>query len=183
MSRRSLLVAWGIAVLLTSCQASSAEPATGRLEARWTGADSGKLKVRARATWCAPGRLLEVTGVDSDAGLGLAIYPVDTPARGTYPVFSPVRDSLRRPSVAVGVRWFTETEIKAYQSDSGTLSLTRRDGALYGNLDARLRAPTTPETIRVTGSFQGVPMTLDSTRCARDSVGTDSISTDSMPDD
>lgn len=178
---RSLLVAFTAGMAGLACPATSAEPSTGRLEATWIGADTGKLKVRAHAIWCAPGRLLELTGVDSDAGMGLAVYPTDSLASGPYAAFNPAKDTLHRPAVAVGVRWYTETEIKGYQSDSGALSLTRRDKTLEGSIDARMHATTSPETIRVTGTFSGVPVTLDSTRCSADSVKTDSVQKDSAP--
>ena len=164
-----------------SCEASSAEPNSGHLEARWVGADTGKLKVRARANWCAPARLLELIGADSDAGMGLAVYPAESLASGPYAAFDPVKETLHRPGVAVGVRWFTETEIKGYQSDSGAVSLTRRDGTLDGSIDARMHASSSPETIRVTGTFRGVPLTVDSTRCAESVQVADSVRKDSAP--
>jgi hypothetical protein len=180
---KSLLIAFTAGMAGLSCQATSAESSSGRLEATWIGADTGKIKVRAHATWCAPGRLLELTGVDSDAGMGLAVYPADSLASGPYAAFNPAKDTLHRPAVAVGVRWFTETEIKGYQSDSGALSLTRRDGTLEGSIDARMHATTSPETIRVTGTFHGVPVTLDSTRCAADSIKAESVKADSVQKD
>ncbi|HEU5155354.1 MAG TPA: hypothetical protein VFU03_11530, partial [Gemmatimonadales bacterium] len=82
----------------------------------------------------------------------------------------PRLDSLKRPRTAVGIRWFTETQIKGYQGDSGGLKLSWREGKLDGTLDAKLHAATTPETIRVTASFHRVPVVTDSTRCYSDSV-------------
>ena len=152
-------------VHLTACHGSAAGPSAGRLQAKWAGSDSGKLNAEARATWCAPGRLLEVIGVDSDAGMGLAIYPSDSLSDGEFPVTDPRHDSLSRPRTAVGIRWVTETQIKGYQGDSGGLKLSWRGGKLDGTLDAKLHAAATPETIRVTASFHGVPVVTDSTRC------------------
>jgi hypothetical protein len=150
------------------------------MHAQWTGSDSGKLNSPARATWCAPGRLLEVIGVDSDAGLGLAVYPSDSLSDGDYPVADPRQDSLKRPRSAVGIRWFTETQIKGYQGDSGGLWLTRGRGTLDGLLEAKLHAAGTPETIRVSASFRGVPLVSDSSRCHTDSV---TAASDSAPED
>jgi hypothetical protein len=120
-------------------------------------------------------------GVDSDAGLGLAIYPSDSLTEGEYPVTVPGADSAQRPRAAVGIRWFTETQIKGYQGDSGGLKLTRRERTLDGTLEAKLHASATPETIRVTASFRGVPLVTDSTRCRSDSATV--APADSAPED
>ena len=157
-------------MLLAACHGSAAGPSAGQLQAKWAGSDSGKLNAKARATWCAPGRLLEVMAVDSDAGLGLAIYPSESVSTGEYPVAGPAPDSAQRPRAAVGIRWFTETQIKGYQGDSGWIMLTKRDGVLEGGLEARLHAVATPETIRVMATFRSVPLVTDSTRCRSDSV-------------
>jgi hypothetical protein len=168
-------------MLLAGCHGSAAGPSAGQLQAKWAGSDSGKLIAKARATWCAPSRLLEVIGVDSDAGLGLAIYPSDSVSDGEFPVMDPRRDSLQRPRTAVGIRWFTETQIKGYQGDSGGLKLTRRERLLDGALEAKLHAAGTPETIRVSASFRGVPLVADSARCRSDSVTAEPA--DSAPED
>jgi hypothetical protein len=170
----------GFVMLLTACHGTAAGPSAGRLQAKWAGSDSGKLNAKARATWCPPGRLLEVIGVDSDAGMGLAIYPSDSVSDGEFPVTDPRRDSLSRPRTAVGIRWFTETQIKGYQGDSGGLKLTRRERVLDGALEAKLHAAGTPETIRVSASFRGVPLVSDSSRCHSDSV---TAAADSAPED
>ena len=164
------LIVFGTAMLLTACHGSAAGPSAGQLHAKWAGSDSGKLIATARATWCAPGRLLEVIGVDSDAGMGLAIYPSDSVSDGEYPVMDPRLDSLQRPRSAVGMRWFTETQIKGYQGDSGWIMLTRHDRMLEGGLEVRLHAVSTPETIRVMATFRGVPLMADSARCRSDSA-------------
>jgi hypothetical protein len=174
-------IMFGAAIIASACQGSSAGPSAGRLQARWAGSDSGKLNAKARATWCVPGRLLEVMGVDSDAGLGLAIYPSDSLTDGEYPVTVPGVDSTKRPRAAVGIRWFTETQIKGYQGDSGGIKLTRSAKRLDGTLEAKLHAASTPETIRVTASFRGVPLVIDSTGCRSDSVT--GAPTDSAPED
>ncbi|HSR90191.1 MAG TPA: hypothetical protein VLK88_02715 [Gemmatimonadales bacterium] len=171
----------GAVILLAGCHGSAAGPSAGQLQAKWAGSDSGKLIAKARATWCAPGRLLEVIGVDSDAGLGLAIYPSDSVSDGDFPVMDPRQDSLQRPRTAVGMRWFTETQIKGYQGDSGGLKLTRRQRLLDGALEAKLHAAGTPETIRVSASFRGVPLVTDSARCRSDSVTAEPD--DSAPED
>jgi hypothetical protein len=176
------LVTLGAVILLAACHGSASGPSAGHLQAKWAGSDSGKLTAKARAVWCAPGRLLEVIGVDSDAGLGLAIYPSDSVMEGEFPVMDPRQDSLQRPRTAVGIRWFTETQIKGYQGDSGGLKLTRRERVLDGALEAKLHAAGTPETIRVNASFRGVPLVTDSSaRCRSGSVTGEPA--DSAPED
>ena len=174
------MITLGSVSLLIACHGSAAGPSAGRLQAKWAGSDSGKLNAKAHATWCAPDRLLEIIGVDSDAGMGLAIYPSDSLAEGDFPVADPRLDSLKRPRTTVGIRWFTETQIKGYQGDSGGLKLTRRERVLDGALEAKLHAAGTPETIRVSASFRGVPLVSDSSRCHSDSV---TAAADSAPED
>jgi hypothetical protein len=174
------LILLGAMVLAVGCKKVSTGLSAGRMHAQWAGSDSGKLDTKARATWCPPGRLLEVIGVDSDAGLGLAVYPPDTLSDGDYPVADPRLDSVKRPRSAVGIRWFTETQIKGYQGDSGGVFLTRGGHTLDGLLEAKLHAAGTPETIRITASFRGVPLAIDSTRCHSDSV---TAAPDSAPED
>lgn len=179
MNGRAIVL--GAVVLASGCKGVSAGLSSSRLHAKWAGADSGKLIAKARATWCPPDRLLEIIAVDSDAGLGIAVYPSDSLSDGDYRVADPRVDSLKRPRSAVGIRWFTETQIKGYQGDSGGVYLNRNRGKLDGMLEAKLHGAGTPETIRVTASFRGVPLVLDSTRCRSDSVTTQRA--DSAPED
>jgi hypothetical protein len=146
-----------LVVLLTLNGCRKTQGAAGRLEARWTGADSGKIAGSARALWCPEDTLLKLTVVRGDAGFGLALYPLDTLGSGLFEVSNP-RDSASRPRAAVAVRWFTDQAIAGYQGDSGTVTVTRRDSMLDGQLDASMHATSGVKAIRLTGTFRGVPV-------------------------
>lgn len=129
----------------------------GKLSASWIGADTGKLSARPRAVFCTGGNRLELTAVKGDAGVGLAIYPVAAVVPGSYDAFDPVADSIKRPGVAGAARWFTEREIDAYQSDWGSLQLTRDGQGFAGVFALHMRKIGGAEdSIVLNGRFSGV---------------------------
>jgi hypothetical protein len=111
-----------------------------RLNAAWIGSDTGKISAPAAASWCPVAGRLEVKAVKGDMGFGLVLYPVSDLAAGTYPAFDPGVDSVRRPGAAAAARWFTEQDIVGYQSDSGSVELTREDERLQLRFGFRLRS-------------------------------------------
>lgn len=154
-------------LLVLACRRGGDAPegAGGRLEARWTGADTGALRAPARAGWCAEAARLELAAIREDEGMGLALYPLDSLGPGTYPAFDPGVDTTPRPGVAAAARWYTDPAIVGYQSDSGSLTLTRAGAALTGEFGFRLTDLTREDTIRLTGRFQDVvpgPCRVDS---------------------
>ncbi len=129
----------------------------GRLEARWTGADSGKISAPAAAEWCAHRLLLEIRAIQGDTGLALALYAVDTIASDSYRVVEPTRADSARPVAGIALRLFSQTAIKGYQGDSGTVLLERSgSGQLSGSLAARARSVQNGEQIRLSGKFERV---------------------------
>jgi hypothetical protein len=129
----------------------------GRLEARWTGADSGKISAPAVAEWCADRLLLEIRAIQGDTGLAMALYPVDTVVSDSYPVVEPSRADSAPPSASVALRLFSQTAIKGYQGDSGAVLLKRSgSGQLSGSLAARARSVLTGQQIRLSGRFDRV---------------------------
>jgi hypothetical protein len=129
----------------------------GKLSASWIGSDTGKLTAPPRAVFCREGSRLELLALNGDAGLGLAIYPVSEVAAGAYDGFEPGADSIRRPGVTAAVRWFTEKEVEAYQSDWGSLALTRDGPRIAGNFALHMRKVGEAEdSILLNGRFSGV---------------------------
>jgi hypothetical protein len=146
--------------------------AAGRLSANWIGADTGKLNGPARAGWCDDDHRLELTAVQGDAGVGLALYPVADLRPGTYAASLPAADSTpHRPGVTGAARWFTDKAIAAYQSDSGALELSVSRGTLAGTFDFHMHALDGTDTVRLSGRFSGVRPGV----CAADSLP-DSVS-------
>jgi uncharacterized protein involved in copper resistance len=129
----------------------------GKLTAAWVGADTGKLTARPRAVFCAGESRLELTATNGDAGVGLAIYPDSELAAGTYDGFDPGVDSIRRPGVTGAARWFTERAIEAYQSDWGSLQLTRNGASISGDFALHMRKlGEEKDSIILNGRFSGV---------------------------
>jgi hypothetical protein len=147
----------GLAVLfiVAACKGSTGhKPGTGKLEAHWTGSDTGKISVTARAEWCGRDRFLEIRGVRGDTGLALALFPRDTVVPGRYQVRTlPLPDSTR-PAASVGLRLFAQTAIKGFQGDSGSVQLRRSTpGVFSGEIDARARSVSGIQRVHVTGTF------------------------------
>lgn len=149
----------------------------GQIEAKWGGRDSGRVSAPARGAWCPPAKLFKLTGVKDDAGVGLAIYPVDSLTSGDYPVIDPGSDSTTRPRSVLAVRWFTEQEIQGYQGDTGIVSITRKGSMVAGRIDATMFRAATYDTIHLSGTFRAVRMSDDSDVCAVDSVQADTADT------
>lgn len=154
--RHARVAGWGLAAIALGaggCQQLGAGPT---LEAAWTGSDTGRIAVRPSVAWCEGAGVLTVAGVREDLGFGLAIYPNGEPQGGAYPVFDPGVDTTTRPGVAAAARWFTETALQGFQSDSGALELQARAGALEGLFQFRMRSLDGKDTIDVQGRLRGI---------------------------
>ena len=102
-----------------------------------------------------------------DTGVGIVLYPADTVEAGKYSVHRPdVADTARHPSAAVGLRWFSQTSVLGFQSDSGELTLEPRpDGSLAGRFTAGAHAMGSKGQLRITGSFDGLRPTRAGPTC------------------
>ena len=154
-------------------------PRGGTLEVQWVGGDTGKLVAPAVAEWCDSLRLLELRAVRGDTGIALALYPAESVTAGRYPMGRPERGDSTRPSSALALRWFTETSIRGFQSDSGSVSIAGGGpGAVGGSFAARLRSTTEGSRLSVTGSFRGLTVRPAPAECA----GVAKVPADSEPD-
>jgi hypothetical protein len=167
-------------ILMAACsRAEPATPAGGSLEVRWVGSDTGKLVAPAVAEWCDSLRMLEVRAVHGDTGIALVLYPTDSVTPGRYPLVPPQRRDSTRPSAALAVRWFAETSIRGFRSDSGAVRVAALGpGAGSGAFGARLRSATEGSLLRLTGSFQGLTVRRAPAECA----GVVQSPDDTMPD-
>ena len=146
-------------LLLAACdQSGSQQLQAGRLDAHWTGADTGKISAPAAAEWCGDRRLLEIRAVQGDTGLGLALFAMDSIATDSYPVVDPSRADSSPPSARVALRLFSQTAVKGFQGDSGTVILKRSgsSGPLSGTVSARARSVLNGQQIRLRGRFERV---------------------------
>lgn len=158
---------WTLALMAAQVACHEAPAgSSGTLAATWIGADTGRFSGRARAVWCPGSRTLEIIAIKEDAGVGLVLYPLTDLHPAEFPAFDVSRDSVRRPGAAVAMRWFTESAIKAYRSDSGTVTLQQVGDRAAGLFAVHLRPLTGSGGIDLHGTFRAVPMGPDSARCA-----------------
>jgi hypothetical protein len=144
--------------LLAACGKWESQPApAGWLEARWTGADSGKISAPAAAEWCAERLLLEIRAIHGDTGVAVGVYSMDSIAADSYRVVEPTRADSAPPSARVALRLFSATAVKGYQGDSGTVVLEGSgSGQVSGRLAARARSVLNGDQIRLSGRFDRV---------------------------
>lgn len=155
-----------------ACNGSSWSAIGGRLEARWTGADTGKMAAPSSAEWCADRRVLEIRSVQGDTGLAVVLYPLDTIEADTYRVVHPEARDSGAPSAGVALRLFASNAVQGYQGDSGNVVLQSKSGALSGTLEARARSVVNGQQLRVSGKFQDIVVAPQSRGCAPASADT-----------
>jgi hypothetical protein len=125
----------------------------GRIDVRWTGADSGRLTFPGTAHWCAQDTTLEIIAQRGDSGVGLVIFPADSLKTGSSPVTLPT-DSMSRPRSGLALRWFGETLITGFYSQAGATTVTSIR-PLAGSIQASLKSVVDGRTIEVRGTFSG----------------------------
>ena len=143
-----------------------------RLEVRWTGSEAATFHAAATAEWCDSLNLLEIVAMAGDTGIAIAIYPRDSVATGSYPVRLPAAADSTPPSSAIGLRWFSQTSVRGFQSDSGELSLTRApDGTLAGRFRAAAHPVTGKGPLTLTGSFEALRQRAATRGCSTAPAG------------
>jgi hypothetical protein len=165
---RNSLLPLVLVTILAGCKTSPRhKPGTGRLEAHWTGSDTGEIAVTARAEWCRPSRTLEILAIKGDTGLAVGLLPADTIVPGRYPVRTlPVADSTR-PAAGVGLRLFAQTSIKGFQGDSGVVQLQQTSpGVFSGKFDARARSVSGIQRLHLSGSFRELTVVPQARGCS-----------------
>jgi hypothetical protein len=168
--RRLEALAWAVGVLgVAACSRGGAsEQHTGSLEVEWTGADTGKLSAPAIAEWCDSLGVLELRAIHGDTGFALALYPADsvgTAGPGRYRVRPPAKGTAR-PWSALALRWFAETSIRGFRSDSGAVTVDSSGAGIAGRFDAGLSSATDASKLTVKGSFKGLTVTPAGPECA-----------------
>jgi hypothetical protein len=158
-----------------ACSGSGNQHQAGRVEAHWTGVDSGRVSGPATAQWCADRRSLEVRAVQGDGGFAIVMYPLDTIEPDTYRVVKPEGADSLAPSAAVALRLFSPGAIKGFQGDSGDVVLEHSGSAkLSGSVHARARSVTNSERLLISGKFRDLSVVPQARGCAPESAA-DSI--------
>jgi hypothetical protein len=145
-------------ILLAACdRAGSRRLQAGRLDASWTGSDSGRIAAPAAAEWCEDSLFLMIRAVQGDTGLGLALRFLDSITPDSYQVMEPSRADSSPPSASVALRLFAQTTVDGFQGDSGAVILKRAGGGpLSGSVSARARSVLNGKQIRLSGRFDRV---------------------------
>lgn len=165
---RLLLVAlvWGG----TSCSrgGASSPPGAGEMAVQWTGRTSGHLKAKALARWCASDTLLEVVAVQGDTSVGFALIAQDSAGAVDYPVNETRALTPGRPQARVALRLLKDFELEGYDAVGGRVTLTQGGSRVVsGTLDVSLRPVVGTDTLRLTGSFERIPVTQAAGVCGR----------------
>jgi hypothetical protein len=165
MTRAAIL---GI-LALTGCSRAPASPGDrSRLVASWTGSDTARIATHATAEWCDSLRVLEIRAIKGDTGIALAIFPVDSIKPDSYPAMLPLRADSLRSAAAIALRWFAETAIMGFQSESGGVVVEATDSQrVWGRFEARMRSVTEGSRLVVRGSFFDVPVVAAARGCMK----------------
>ena len=157
-----------LALLICLACRSGTEPSAGELVATWRDSLDARFGSPATARWCRRDSLLELFAVRNDTAVGVAIIPRDTLTAGEYPVFPAVPFKSLRPQATAAARWLGQVELKGFEGVSGKVVLTDGlAGTVSGTLDLLLRRTGSPDTLRVTGRFSGVPVERALAECGR----------------
>ena len=151
----------GVLLLVLGAGACTRGPV---MHASWTGSDTGRAVLRARAAWCGSGGPLVLFAQAGDTGIGLAVYPPDSLVAERYAVFDPTL-GVKRPGAAVAARWTRKMVMADLRGTTGDVTLSRVGGAVSGRFTARTTGVVMAGTVSIAGSFDGVPVASGGTDC------------------
>jgi hypothetical protein len=149
-----------------ACASTSSQDAGGTMEAHWTGGDTGSVRARATARWCAAPRFGEVLGVSGDTGIAIGLRHADSLGPGRYAAVLPDSADSGAVSSTVALRFLGRTSVSGYQSDSGAVTLQRDAAGRVGvEFDVSARAVGAVGRIRLRGRAAGVPVAREGDEC------------------
>jgi hypothetical protein len=142
---------------------------TPTLRASWTGSDTGKAVLRARAALCGEQGPLLIFAASGDTGIGLAVYPNGSLGAGVYPIFD-ASHGVVRPGAAVAARWTRAMVMADLRGDQGQLTLDAAAPAAAGHFSVRMTgAAAMSAAIAMEGSFKGIPVVAGGPDCVAQS--------------
>ena len=159
----------GIVVcLLSACRREIGwRGGSGHLDARWSGAEEGTISAPATAEWCPIRKFLEIRAIQGDTGLALALYPAGTIVAGEYRVVHPPKAESLPPAAGVALRWLTQTAVRGFEGESGTVVLERSpSGTLSGRVAAGTRSITDTLRAALSGTFQDLTVRPQTRGCS-----------------
>jgi hypothetical protein len=151
---------FGLTLLPLSCRKPPpAHDLGGNVTVSWVGAASGHFAARATGAWCPLDSLVEILAVSNDTGVGVTLITSGSVAAVQYPVISSVVGADWRPMGLASLRIASDTALKGYEANSGLVQVTKGDASLVsGTVDVRLRQSEGNDTLRMSGSFDRVPI-------------------------
>jgi hypothetical protein len=156
-----------VLVGLPGCHRPSSYGGAGQIDVRWTGSERGRLSGGATAEWCSILRLLDIRAIRGDTGIALAIYPADSIIPGEYRLTDPAKTDSLRPAASIALRWLSQTAIKGFQGESGSVVLERsRSGELSGRITGVARSVTDTQRLAIEGSLRGLTVHPQARGCA-----------------
>jgi hypothetical protein len=157
----------GLFLLGGACaRTPSSTSGKAHLQMQWNGSTSGSIEGPASAGWCPDRRVLQISLIQGDTGVALALYPDQELGNGVYRVVDPVRAESVPPAAGVAVRWLARTIVQGFQGDSGRVNLERSaTGRLSGQVHARARSVVDTQRIRLSGTFRDLAVIQDTFGC------------------
>lgn len=166
MNRMLLFALLGAAAC--SRENGAARPDAGEIAVQWAGGMSGSMTATATARWCASDTLLEVLAVRGDTAVGLALIALDSARAMDYPVTQPRDFTPGRPQARVALRLLKQFELEGYDAVSGRVTVTQGgSGVVSGTLDVGLVPVVGSDTLKLTGTFERIPVTPAVGTCGR----------------
>jgi hypothetical protein len=140
-----------------------------KLAVEWRGTFRGRMMLPARINWCPVTRVAVLEAVSGDSGVAIVLYEQNALTAGAHPVFSPeIAASARRPSATAAMRWMRlerDTALAGFRALSGVARVRLAPGKASGELDARMRGVTGPDTLTVRAVFRDVPVVSTAVGC------------------
>jgi hypothetical protein len=156
----------GSLILLASC-ARGPEVRPGDLDVVWRGAERGRFIAPLEAKHCAESGIVELLAIRGDSGFGAALFLKDSAIvePTAYPVVPGSQIEEPRPGASAALRWFAGTSISAFEGVTGAVTLSLTGRVLSGTVDVKYQALDRPDTLRLTGTFSQVPVTMADSGC------------------
>jgi hypothetical protein len=166
-----------LALLSAACRAGGGPtqdaPGSGRFDLTWNDSTGPvHFAVPAAGSFCARDSLVEILGSRNDSAIGIVLLTGDSTLSGLGPgtlsvmpakVFIPWR-----PRAIAALRMTGVSAIEQFESSTGQVELTAAaDSSLSGRVDLHMVASSGPDTLRITGEFQGIRITRAPFPCGR----------------
>lgn len=144
--------------------AAACSPAPS-LNAYWTGTDTGKVVLPARAALCGEHGPLLILAQSGDTGIGLAIYAAESLVAGRYPIFDPAQGTLPT-GAALAARWTRKLSMADLRGFQGDVTIDAVRPALAGHFSSRTLGALASASVSMEGSFKAIPVVSGGADCA-----------------